>query len=339
MLSFIEENRPRSSLVIAIGGGGDAAIAGVVARKLSRLGISSWIASIAWERYVIDPTPGPISLDEIQNASWRGELAARVNASSYALRRGRVVVFQAVNLARALNDEVYVVPLEHGVKGYVKAIEEIRGLTGAEAVIGVDVGGDVLAAGHEDELWSPLADYAGLAALSQTDNSYILVASPGSDGELSQDYLLRRIDEIAIRGGLVEVFYFNSRDISLLRRILEFVRTEASLNVLRAYSGERGDIPMRSGSRYTKLTFFSTLNFLFDAKGLAEFVEPAKRIAATASLSEILEILNSMGIYTELNLEMDLSSMGVKPEVINGELLYEVRRRGRERLLGGRPLV
>ncbi|MFN4046703.1 MAG: DUF1152 domain-containing protein, partial [Acidilobaceae archaeon] len=198
-------------MVVAIGGGGDAAIAGVVARKLFRLGISSWIASIAWERYVIDPRPGPILLVEIQDASWRGRSTVRINASSYALRDGRKVIFQEVNLARALNEEEYVVPLEHGVKGYVEALKEIRELTGAEAVIGVDVGGDVLAVGHEDELWSPLADYAGLAALSQVDSSYVLVASPGSDGELSQDYLLKRIDEIALRGGLLDVLYFNAR--------------------------------------------------------------------------------------------------------------------------------
>jgi hypothetical protein len=39
-----------------------------------------------------------------------------------------------------------------------------------------------------------------------------------------------------------------------------------------------------------------------------------------------------MGIYTELDLEEDLANLGVKPEELTGELLINVREKGRTHL-------
>lgn len=76
----------------------------------------------------------------------------------------RVVVPQAVNAPRALNRPVYVVDMYSGVEGYVRALREIASVEGVDCIVGVDVGGDSLASGSEEELWSPLADWVELVA-------------------------------------------------------------------------------------------------------------------------------------------------------------------------------
>jgi hypothetical protein len=86
----------------------------------------------------------------------------------------------------------------------VRALREIASVEGVDCIIGVDVGGDSLASGSEEELWSPLADWVELAAVARL--SGVLAAhSPGSDGELSQSYVISRIDKVAARGGYWEL--------------------------------------------------------------------------------------------------------------------------------------
>ncbi|MFZ8783071.1 MAG: DUF1152 domain-containing protein, partial [Desulfurococcaceae archaeon] len=108
---------PRSRvLAVAIGGGGDVAATAMIASALERSGHRSVLASIAWERYIYDPVPGPVRLDEVVNPLRRGDYCVVVAGDSYALRGGRVVVPQAVNASRALNRPVYVVDMYSGVE-------------------------------------------------------------------------------------------------------------------------------------------------------------------------------------------------------------------------------
>ena len=323
---------PRSRvLAVAIGGGGDVAAAAMIASALERSGHRSVLASIAWERYIYDPVPGPVRLDEVVNPLRRGDYCVVVTGDSYALRGGRVVVPQAVNASRALNRPVYVVDMYSGVEGYVRALREIASVEGVDCIIGVDVGGDSLASGSEEELWSPLADWVGLAAVARL-GGVLAVHSPGSDGELSQSYVISRIDKVAVRGGLLGVAAMSDLDAEVLERVLSYVNSEASRVSLLAYRGFRGYFSLRRGSRLVEVTLLSTLTFYLKAPVVLELVEPAQRILHTHSLEEVSGILNSMGIYTELDLEEDLAKLGVKPEELTGELLVSVRERGRARL-------
>lgn len=325
----------RRALVLAIGGGGDVASAAVLAAAYRRVGLSAVVASVAWERYVNDPVPGPIRLEEIVNCVELGDGYAVVSGSSYATRGGRRVVFQAARVAAALGENVYVADLYGGVAGYVRAIRGIAEREGVDVVVGVDVGGDSLATGYEEELWSPLADWVGVASLARL-GGVLAVHSPGSDGELSQEYVLRRIDEVARRGGLIWGAFMSREDAELLERLLAYVESEASRVPLLAYRGFRGRHSMRRGSRAVDVTLLSTATFFLDARTVVEGVRPLEEIAATSSLEEARRRLNAAGIYTELDLEEDLARLGVDPAQLSGELLVEVRRRGVERLRGYR---
>lgn len=319
------------ALLVAIGGGGDVASAAILKRSLKNVGVHCALASIAWERYIYDPLPGPIRLSEIKNCMDIGEYYVTITGKSYAERGGKKLVFQAVKVAQLLGEKVYIVDLYGGVEGYTKALKEITLKEGLDLVIGVDVGGDSLATGCEEDLWSPLADWTGLAALSRV-KGVLAVHSPGSDGELDQEYLLERIDDYARKGGLLAVRSMCTRDAELLEEILKHINSEASTIPLMAYRGVRGEVELRKGSRRVEVTLLNTFTFFLDASLVVDSIEPVKALRYTKSLEEAVKLINSYGIYTELNLEEDLAKLGIKPEEITGELLVEVRRRGVTRI-------
>ena len=321
-------------LLLAIGGGGDIASTAMIARSLLNLGAKYVLASIAWERYIHDPIPGPIKLDEIQECTSRGEHYVVITGNSYAIRGGKKVVFQAAKVARLLGETIYIIDLYGGVEGYVSALKEISSREGVDLVVGVDVGGDSLATGCEENLWSPLADWVGLASLSRV-SGVIAIHSPGSDGELTQDYLLEKIDEYARKGGLLAARSMCREDAEFLDEILKYVDSEASRIPLLAYRGVRGAVELRMGSRSVKSTLLSTFTFFLDARLIAEYVEPVKAIYYTKSLEEVRGVLNSYGIYTELDLEEDLFKTGVRPGGLTGEFLMEIRKRGLARVRSG----
>ncbi len=324
--------KPHSSiLVTAIGGGGDIASAAMIANILERYNCKTILSSIVWERYIYDPVPGPVRLEEIVNPMTRGEHYVLITGDSYALRGGRVIVPQAVQASRALKRPVYIVDMYSGVEGYVKSLREILDVEGADLVIGVDVGGDSLATGFEEELWSPLADWMGLAALSRL-NGILAVHSPGSDGELSQSYVISRVDKVAVRGGFLGVTSMCDLDVEVLEKLLKYINSEASSISLLAYRGFRGMLTVRRGSRSVEVSLFNTMTFYLKAPIVLELVELAKKILYTKSLEEARRVLNKHGIYTELDLEEDLAKLGVKPEELTGDLLVVIRERGKKRL-------
>ncbi len=329
MLCFL--NGVKKALLIAIGGGGDIASTIVLARRLEKYGVETVLASIAWERYIYDPVPGPIRLSEFYNTIEANPHYVLITGESYAVRSNRKIIPQVVKASRFLGKPVYIVDLYNGVEGYYKALKSIMNRESIDIVIGVDVGGDVVATGFEDELWSPLADWMGLATVSRV-NGVIAVHSPGSDGELPQKYIIERIDELSVKNGLLGVSSMCREDAELLSEVLKYVESEASRIPLLAYNGHRGSIEVRRGSRRADVTVFNTFTFYLDSQILVENTKPVKHILYTTSLDEARRLLNSMGIYTELDLEEDLAAMGVKPGELTGELLLKVREDGRKRI-------
>ncbi len=66
-------NKGDKILIYAGGGGGDIASAGYLYMKLSRFVREVYLAALPWERFVIDPIPGPISSNELRNVSRLGD--------------------------------------------------------------------------------------------------------------------------------------------------------------------------------------------------------------------------------------------------------------------------
>ncbi|MEM1873488.1 MAG: DUF1152 domain-containing protein, partial [Acidilobaceae archaeon] len=106
----------------------------------------------------------------------------------------------------------------------------------------------------------------------------------------------------------------------------------ASRIPLLAFRGLRGELSARRGSRVVEVSLFSTATFLLDARKVAESNPLVAELSETRSLDEARRVLNEHGIYTELDLEEDLARLNMSPRELTGEILLEVRRRGRERL-------
>lgn len=330
MLSMFSRND--KVLVIGIGGGGDIVSAAVIAYMLRKLGVKTYIGSIVWERFVYDPVPGPIHLDEIRKIKLVDKYAGIINQESYAVRHGRKIVFQAVNVSKALNEEVFVFDLWSGVQGYVEGVSRVVEKYGIDKIVGVDVGGDVLAEGYEDNLWSPLADSMGLAMLNHFKNSYLIVHSPGSDGELSQEYVLQRLSMIASMKGYYGAMGLEQSDIIVLEKILKYAKSEASRAALIAFQGFQGDMPIRKNTRSIKINLINTLMFMTDPRITYGLSKPAQLVNNTYSLEEANNKLNNAGIYTEYNLEKDIQTLNVDPLELSGEEILNIRRKGMRRL-------
>lgn len=330
---FIERG-VRSVLFFATGGGGDVATAAVLALAARRQGLRSHVSSIVWERFVVDPVPGPIPLEEILGLRRVGDFSGLVDRGSRAFRGGREVVFQASRAAGALGEPVGVVDISRGVYGLRRGLEELLSYYGCEALVVVDVGGDIVATGYEEDLWSPLADMSGLSAAADL-GGIVAVHSPGADGELSQEYVLKRISIVAGRGGYLGARGLTRRDLEDLRRLLEHIESEASRVSLLAAEGLYGYIEMRRGSRKTLVTPVNLVTFFLDPTAVIETGSVARELRGSRDIREARERLNRLGIPTELDIEEEVYDLIKRGAEVSGEVLTEIKRRLRERLRRG----
>ena len=324
----------RCVFCFAIGGGGDVATAAMLSLALRRHGFKSYVGSVVWERYVVDPTPGPIRFDDVLGGKYIGNYSILVDGRVKAVKGGREVVFQAVNTAKVLKEPVAIVDISKGVYGVWKGLEEVLSYFGCDSVLSVDVGGDVLATGFEDELWSPLADFIGLTATTKV-KGVIAVHSPGSDGELSQEYVLSRISLIARHNGYLGIRAVDHEDIKNLEMLLELVESEASRVTLLAYRGDYGFIELRGGSRRTYITPLNLLTFLLKSEKVYELNPVAKTLEDTKDVDEARKKLNSLGITTELDLEEEIYKLILKEVRVSGDVLIGIKERLKERISKG----
>jgi len=319
-------------LFLAIGGGGDVALASTLALSYERCGKQAIVGSIIWERYSVDPVPGPISIDELFNTVKKTEDYAIVNANTFAIRGGRVVIPQPANVSKFLKRNVIVFELSKGAKGLARAIENYMNSHGIEAVIGVDVGGDSLAEGFEDELWSPLADGISVAALAHIKGSYLAVVCPGADGELSLNYIEKRLRRIARLNGYLGGYILSRKDLEVLRNILIEVISEASTIPLTVLSTDLDNIVIRNGSREVRLSIMNLAVFLLDAVTVARDTV-ARYIYDTDSFNEAKWILNKLGIVTEYDIEEEIFNEIVQGRNCADIDLVEIRNRLKNRLI------
>ncbi len=322
--------RPRSVIVFAVGGGGDAASGYLNAFWLRRRGVDAVLAAIAWERFIVDPCPGPLSLDEFASPAVRLEWLVEARGGCYAVRAcsSRVIVPQVCRLARITGESVYVVDVVAGSRGVARSLEELASLTGAEAILAVDVGGDVLAQGFEDSLWSPLADSLGLAGSVESGLPVtVAVQSPGSDGELGLDAITERVGDVAVAGGLRGARMVSLEEVGLLEELVrEGFVTEAGLAQVLARRGLRGELRIRGGTRRVALSFIQALVLYLDGSVLYEQSPLARRVSGTWSVWEARDRLLESCVATELDLEENLWDMMVRGEAPDP---LEARRRAR----------
>jgi hypothetical protein len=299
--------------LIGMGGGGDVVGALGVSSLLDELGTDWTLGGVAWERSPIDPRPGPRSLEEIRGGRPCGSAAVLTEGSTTSLDG---VEFSESRMAAHLGKPVLLLDITRGPAALATGIAEAAGELGCDAVVLLDVGGDVLAHGGEPGLASPLCDAVVLAAglilarsAQREDPSWggdliAAVYGPGCDGELTPGEVLERITELQSAEALLGAWGLTPDACDLVEAAAQAVPTEASLMAVRCARGERGTVEIRSGRRTVELTPLGALTFFFDPVAAANSAIPlATAVSPAASLEEAHEALMGMGVRTELDLE------------------------------------
>jgi hypothetical protein len=296
-------------LIIGIGGGGDVVGALAVAEHCRLFhGAHPIVGGVAWERTPIDPEPGPRPQAEIEYATpiAPGVLAA----TGETVIRDRGIAFAESRVAGLLGVQTVLVDVTIGPARLADGLEAAAGSMEADLIVFLDVGGDVLAHGDEPGLGSPLCDAVMLAAADLLAERGVPVLGAlfgtGCDGELTPSEVLERLGEVAAAGGLAGAIGLTPEVAALVESAVEVVPTEASAQAVRAFRGERGQVPIREGRRTVLLSPVATITFFFL---IPAAVRSAARLALAvrnaADLDEANAILRSLGVRTELDWERD----------------------------------
>lgn len=297
--------------MLGIGGGGDIVGALAVARLCESLGSEFVLGGVAWERFAVDPYPGPRPIDQI-----RGKMLGRATVlaeSDTATYDG--LLFAESRMAGFLGAPTVLVDVTQGPVAAGESIAEAAEALGCDLVIALDVGGDVLAHGREPELASPLCDAVMLAAVVGAGERVPILAAvfgPGCDGELTVTEVLERIAGLARDGGWLGTWALPAPIADELARAAGEIPTEASLQAIRCARGETGRVPIRDGRRHVELGPIGAITFFFDPQIAFDGEAPlARAVADAGSLDAARDILDEMGVKSELDYERNRMQQGL----------------------------
>jgi hypothetical protein len=301
------------ALVIGVGGGGDIVGTIPTARFLELFGISCVLGGLSWERFVYDPQPGTRTLDEVLHVR---PLAPTVWLANAETTTTTGVRFAESDVAALYNTDTLLVDLSHGVAGVVAGLRVAMQALQADLLVGIDVGGDSLAAGPEPGLRSPLADAMMLAALYQLSTEFPClwgVFGYGSDAELTIQEIDHALSVVAQHGGLFGAWGMTPAITAELRRAITQVRTEVSAIAVECAAGATGIKTIRDGTRSVALSPVCTVTFYLSPGVLYDHVAALARLVADApSLEAASTILTRCGIRTEYAFEQEMLQRGVR---------------------------
>jgi hypothetical protein len=276
-----------------------------VARLCESLGTPFTLGGIAWERFAIDPHPGPRSVAEIRGARALGDRAMLAGPETTTPEE---IPFAEAGMAAYLGTETLLLDVAGGALGAAAAIEDAVEALGCDLVIGVDVGGDVLARGGEPGLQSPLCDAVMVAAMLEASRrapALLAVIGAGCDGELSVANVLERVGDLGRAGAWLGTWSPTPEIAGELADAAAAVPTEASLQVARCARGETGEAYIRGGRRRIELGPVGALAFFFDLEGAADELPLARAVAGTETIEEARAALAALGVRTELDYERE----------------------------------
>ena len=292
-------------LAVGIGGGGDVVGALVVAQLAAALGTPAVVGGLTWERRPVDPLPGPRRIGELTGAQTLGEHVALAGPDTTGPGGFR---FAESYMARFLDEPVLLLDPSDGPAAVAAGLADAAGQLGCDLVVLTDVGGDVLAHGHEAGLGSPLADAVCLAAAPLLIDRGVgvlgAVFGAGCDGELTPDEVLERLAEVAAAGGHLGSWGPGTAELERVEAAVAQIPTEASTMALRCARGVLGSVSIRDGRRTVRLTSIGGLVFFFHpVVALGSAARCAALVAGASSLEEANGILLGHGIATELDWE------------------------------------
>lgn len=290
---------------MGIGGGGDVVGALVAADLAARFGAGAIVGGLTWERRVIDPIPGARRLDELAGAEPLNDAVALAGPETTGPGG---FTFAEAHLAGALGEPVVLVDPNPGPARLAAALDDACRQLGCDRLALVDVGGDVLARGHEAGLGSPLADAVLLATAAHLQTPALgAIWGTACDGELTEDEVLARVAALAAAGDLLGTWGPPPDALERLEAAVRAVPTEASALALDCARGHTGTVSIRGGRTSVPLGPVGGLLFCFDPLGALRSAAPlADAVREAGSLEEAERVLARMGIRTELAYERDL---------------------------------
>ena len=306
MLEDILKNS-KKAIVLGIGGGGDIVGTLPTVNLLETNGTQCVLGGLSWERFTIDPDPGPRKLEDACNVCEINRVVWRCNKDSTTRAGAR---FAEAGMAEVLGEETLLVDISYGPEKVFEGITDAAQKLGADLVVGIDVGGDVLGFGDEKGLMSPLADSIMTAALYRQSfrmPTVMGVFGFGSDGELSKEELERSFGIIARNGGILGSWGISTKTLKLMEKAISVIPTEASRGPVEYAKGVFRPTSIRKGTRKVELNISSTVTFYVDPRVVYEKVsKPAQAVCECETILEANTKLNESGIRTELDIEMEL---------------------------------
>jgi hypothetical protein len=303
-----EENATRRThaLLLALGGGGDVLAAAMFAEILKARGLSPVLVSVAWERFVKDPLPGPRSLSELSHVKLFGKHLAR--ASKHTAFPNGALTNQAT-LAGRVGIENYILDPHQGVVGLKKGLKELRKLFEISEAWGIDVGGDLLAERSSPHVRSPLADAMLLSALvGEFPDAKAAVFGMGVDGELPRRVWTSMIARHLRRELVLEVTTLPMSGVRMVSQLLDdrLVDTEATAMIVRAYQGLHGRYLVRDAGSIISVDHTTLCGFTYRANDVATKInELAVKVAGSETLQSASSIIEEHGYQSEWRYETE----------------------------------
>jgi hypothetical protein len=292
-------------LVLGIGGGGDAVGAIAVARRIEAIGARATLGGVAWERFPVDPYPGPRPLADVHGARAIGEHAALIDPATGATTP-EGAHFCESRVAQFLGNETVLIDVAAGAEGAAEGIAGAAAALDCDLVMLVDIGGDAIAAGTEPGLASPLCDAVMIAGgLDAGVPALLGVLGAGCDGELLPGEVLERTAALARCGAWLGAFGVAEAEAAEIEAAAEVAVTEASLMVARCFRGGYGETPIRGGRRMVELSPVGALCLLFDPEAALPELPLVRAVAGSASIAAGRDALAAVDIRTELDYERE----------------------------------
>jgi hypothetical protein len=299
----------RRVLAIGIGGGGDVVGALAVAEYVRTLGGECVVGGTTWERRPIDPLPGPRRLDEVDGAQ---RLNAAVALAGPSTRGPGGFLFAESHVAGFLGEPTVLVDPNPGPAAVADGLADAARRLDCDAVVLVDVGGDVLAHGDEPGLSSPLCDAILLAAapaLARAMPTVGAIFGAGCDAELTPTEVLERIAEVAAAGGLLGAWGLTPPAVARLERAVASVPTEASAQALACARGAYGPQPIRDGRRTVLRTPVGAVTFFYDPPAALDSAARCGRaVLGARDIEDAQSRLAAAGVRTELDYEREAAA-------------------------------
>ena len=295
----------RRALVLGIGGGGDVVGALAVGRLCESLGTEFVLGGVAWERFAVDPYPGPRAIDQIVGGRQIGRTVLLADPQTTTPEGVR---FAESGMAGVLGHKTVLVDVTLGPAGVAEGLLAASAVLGCDLAIYVDIGGDAIASGEEPGLASPLCDAVMLAGAARAGAELPgigAVTGAGCDAELTPDEVLARIAVLGRAGAWLGSWGMGPQVADELVAAASQVPTEASLMAARCAQGEAGPAPIRGGRRTVMLTPTGALTFFFDPLAGPECLPLAHAVAGATDLEAARDALAARGLRTELDYERD----------------------------------